>query len=94
MKKGLIIFIVLLCLTMVLTGCNKKEVEDLQSQLATAQASLAEVTQQKADGDASLEALSKERDEQLAKAEANLQKLICRLSPNRRMRSWRKRMKR
>ena len=57
---------------MALTGCNQKKIETLESQLATSEANLADMTAQKEAGDAALKALGDEKDTLLAEAETKL----------------------
>lgn len=75
MKKFGIIVMILICLVLLLTGCNKKKIEDLETRLATAEASLSAVTREKADSDSALKALSAEKDALLAEADENLKKV-------------------
>ena len=72
MKRSVLLIVLLTVLAAALTGCNQKKIETLESQLATSEANLAEMTAQKEAGDAALKALGEERDTQLAEAEAKL----------------------
>ena len=69
MKKKILLPVLFLCLVLILTGCNKKKIETLESQLATSEASLSAMTADNADKDAALKALTEEKEAQLAEAD-------------------------